>query len=946
MVNGWRGYLYLGAWLRSLAVSRRDAKIAKGGPMVFLSVLAPLRENPGRIAGRLHRLVFELCRFLRVAHPAVAVVSLLLLICLVFPAGAQDPFGGLLIDADKLYRSGDFEKVIELLTPCIGSDAPRKVKVEAYRLLAMTYLASDRFDAAREAVGRLLMLKPDLQITLHDPPGFVKMVEDAKLAGAAILVTSVSKNSENIREAPATVVVITEEDLRRRGYLDLESLFHDLSGFDISRGNGVLYSCIYQRGYRSNGTDKTLFLFDGVEENDIWTNFTYLSRQYPISNIERIEVIYGPASTMYGANAFLGVVNVITREPGAFVEKGRKFGVRVQANTGQWGTRYVDATVAARHENVAMSVTGRLFRSNEMDLSAFPEWDYALHDTDFYKEKLAVAGLNDDGAYRAQAFLDDNTVDSNHPYVSVARNADGVATDIGITDAGAEKARDLDRVALNAQVGGHPVRYTNHTDDWFLNGKIRSGGLTVGFQTWRRTEGTIGWFVDDREGASRNGGVWIPRNTFLYMKYDKPITENLFLTFFNRYKSHSLDSDNRILIHRSYSGEGRWGLKELLVDELSRWSVLYFYELSKELRMEAKVLYAPSERLNLVSGVELRNGHIQGEYVVSAASHPAETGGAGSLAGGNHFEHRDIGFYAQASGNLREDVKLILGGRVDHNRIRDTGGFGTVFNSRVAAVYSPSVFVFKAIYSEAFKAASNWAKYATSPSRGIPNPDLKPEVVKNLELSAGWQVSEAFSVDAAGYAASYSDVVGTTKVVLPDGSTTTQNQAIGRLRIRGLQVGAVWRHGRYTLGGNYTYTDPINSQPTDKDGNPLLDAQGNPQQIRIGDIAGHRINLEANALLADHLNINLRMNFVGDRPTGKDTTIEENPHDRIDAYTILNGALTYRDIVPGLSMQLVVQNVLNANYFHPGVRSADGKILASRLPQNTRNMMLRLLMDF
>ena len=131
--------------------------------------------------------------FLGVAHPAVAVVSLLLLICLVFPAGAQDPFGGLLIDADKLYRSGDFEKVIELLTPCIGSDAPRKVKVEAYRLLAMTYLASDRFDAAREAVGRLLMLKPDLQITLHDPPGFVKMVEDAKLAGAAILVTSVKK---------------------------------------------------------------------------------------------------------------------------------------------------------------------------------------------------------------------------------------------------------------------------------------------------------------------------------------------------------------------------------------------------------------------------------------------------------------------------------------------------------------------------------------------------------------------------------------------------------------------------------------------------------------------------------------------------------------------------------------------------------------------------------
>ena len=49
-----------------------------------------------------------------------------------------------------------------------------------------------------------------------------------------IVVTSVSKKAENVLEAPATVIVITDKQIRQRGYLDLEQLLHDLPGFDIS----------------------------------------------------------------------------------------------------------------------------------------------------------------------------------------------------------------------------------------------------------------------------------------------------------------------------------------------------------------------------------------------------------------------------------------------------------------------------------------------------------------------------------------------------------------------------------------------------------------------------------------------------------------------------------------------------------------------------------------
>ena len=123
---------------------------------------------------------------------------------------------------------------------------------------------------------------------------------------------SVSKTAESVLEAPSTVIIISAEEIQRRGYIDLEQLFHDLPGFDISRGNGTQYSQVYQRGYRSKNTERTSFQIDGVEENDLWSNSVWLSRQYPLSNVKRVEVIYGPSANIYGANAFLGVINIGT----------------------------------------------------------------------------------------------------------------------------------------------------------------------------------------------------------------------------------------------------------------------------------------------------------------------------------------------------------------------------------------------------------------------------------------------------------------------------------------------------------------------------------------------------------------------------------------------------------------------------------------------------------
>jgi outer membrane receptor for ferrienterochelin and colicins len=221
-------------------------------------------------------------------------------------------------EAQRRYSNGNFNDVFLLLNPCLEDGFTNNEKVVAYKLTAQSYLAIDSLGKATDAIRKMLLLNPS-----YEPEGdlavsvkFARIVNFLKNATDRVIqVSSVSKKLEDINKAPATVMVLTSEEIVQRGYIDLEALFNDLPGFDVSRTYGSTYSNIYQRGYRSSNTDRTLFMINGIEENDFWGNFVYWNRQFPITNVSRIEIVYGPASTMYGANAFLGVVNVITKQP-------------------------------------------------------------------------------------------------------------------------------------------------------------------------------------------------------------------------------------------------------------------------------------------------------------------------------------------------------------------------------------------------------------------------------------------------------------------------------------------------------------------------------------------------------------------------------------------------------------------------------------------------------
>ncbi|MFO1526267.1 MAG: TonB-dependent receptor [Turneriella sp.] len=126
-------------------------------------------------------------------------------------------------------------------------------------------------------------------------------------------VAIVSKKEERIQDAPATIYVVGEKEIKERGYLFLHDLLRDLPGIDFINDLGTYGMMAMQRGIDSPENNKTLIFIDGVLTNNPSQGVSYMSYQFALHNVKRVEVLWGPASALYGANAFAGIINIVTK---------------------------------------------------------------------------------------------------------------------------------------------------------------------------------------------------------------------------------------------------------------------------------------------------------------------------------------------------------------------------------------------------------------------------------------------------------------------------------------------------------------------------------------------------------------------------------------------------------------------------------------------------------
>ena len=170
-------------------------------------------------------------------------------------------------------------------------------------------------------------------------------------------VSAAARYEQTAREAPASVTVIAASDIARYGYRTLAEALGSVPGFYTSYDRS--YASVGVRGFSrpSDYNNRVLLLIDGYAANE----YTFGSAPVgtalglDLGAVERIEVVRGPGSALYGTSAMLAVVNVVTKEAGALD------GLRARAEAGSFGRREGAASYGKAFSNGAQVSLSGLF---------------------------------------------------------------------------------------------------------------------------------------------------------------------------------------------------------------------------------------------------------------------------------------------------------------------------------------------------------------------------------------------------------------------------------------------------------------------------------------------------------------------------------------------------------------------------------------------------------
>lgn len=227
------------------------------------------------------------------------------------------------------------------------------------------------------------------------------------------IVTS-NKFKESARNVPASVVVLTRQEIALRGYQSLTDVLNGINGMYAIDDYYWLGSTNFGvRGFFSTGQfNDMIILVNGVNQmSDKYNDYPDVKINVPVQAIERIEVIRGPMSVNYGSGAFFGVINIITTEP------------TESSNAGAFAEASFD-TQSGRSVFFRQSgAVERLKYSFDIGLSSLPGADVPLLDITSDTSVLEYVGLHPDATTGGQN-------DNSRLYAHLALEHEGWYTDI------------------------------------------------------------------------------------------------------------------------------------------------------------------------------------------------------------------------------------------------------------------------------------------------------------------------------------------------------------------------------------------------------------------------------------------------------------------------------------------------------------------------------------
>lgn len=233
-------------------------------------------------------------------------------------------------------------------------------------MTSLNYLKSIRF-AVISAVFFMLASAFLCPLNLHAEE------REALLFMEIPLVVTATKTTQKIADVPATVVVISKEEIKERGYNNLLDLMKYLPGVDVQdRGGQEIYNYVLMRGIPAQ--EKFIIMMDGHRVSSPTGEIIPIAENFPLYNAKQVEIVYGPASALYGADAFAGVINIITRDA---EDVG---GWEVSASAGSFGYQNHYLNYGERlSKNITLSAGGHWHEADNADLPKYYN-EYQLGD--------------------------------------------------------------------------------------------------------------------------------------------------------------------------------------------------------------------------------------------------------------------------------------------------------------------------------------------------------------------------------------------------------------------------------------------------------------------------------------------------------------------------------------------------------------------------------------
>ena len=598
----------------------------------------------------------------------------------------------------------------------------------------------------------LLFFSTNAMCEIDDEEELVNAFGDEEIISLA------TGRSQAISRAPAVATVITAKDIEEMGATNLDQVLETIPGVHMSLSSARFSPIISIRGIHTDKNPQVLMLVNGVPITQLYLGNRGSRSTLPVASIERVEVVRGPGSAIYGADAFAGVINVITKS--AANVNGFESGVRY----GSFNTQ--DAwTLYGGHWS-------------GLDVAFSVEY----HRTDGDDDRI----IESDAQSLFDSILGTNASLAPGP-ASTEINRLDIRLDLTYEE---WRLRAWNWRQNNVRVGPGLAMALDPTGDGDTDNYLVD-------LTYQDSELISNWDLTAR--LSYMGINFDTEQTLFPAKSIFPIGEDGNI--------NAVNPSGLVLFTDGFIGNPGKEEDHLRLDFFSFYSGFEEHKL----RIATGIHYAdldPKETKNFGPSV------IDGNAL---APPPVLNPVDGTLTDVTdtdfvYVKSEDrLVYYGslQDEWSIAPDWNLTAGVRYDHY-----SDFGSTINPRLALVWEARHdMTSKLLYGRAFRAPSFAELFAINNPVTLGNPELEPEIINTIELAVDYRPSFDVRTELSLFAYKIEDLIR----FIPDQSGTSTAENVGNQEGYGFELETEWKlTSELSLKGNYAFQ---NTKDTDTNSN-------------------------------------------------------------------------------------------------------------------------------